>query len=1245
MNCREHVPDCIYFVVSAVPRGLTHPPYPLPSGYSHERGDRSEKRSRDMDEHVRTSASSRWQRPWCRSTACLWVFAAATAFGAQNQPRIDPAAIELPELRLHASKLPDHDVKVAEKPRLAAFLVDCSHSMHDGFNGGQPKAGNRQRWELVREGIESTLKQLQKASPGIEVRIRFFATTVDCMAEIRGRLDKPEDVDHLLINVPKTPPEMGVTHLFEAITRSVSKIREENKQRQFEWVLFGVFSDGEDRTSPPNFKTEYLAQLESLRKEVPAFEKLVWTVGNDAQLAAGKGDYGPLQVKEVGSLIPVPPKPRARYAVSLAQGQPAVVAIDQVAAQGGYRLPVSVVVEGNALLADLRGAVTLGPNSPFAITERQLSFDKDGKAAVLLQVPPTTDVDRGVSVSLSLDMAGGPAGQADVSGTPTVTFTFKADKTLPPDQWTVTHGLAVRRGEKTVFSANPGVATDPHWTFRSQVDPKLTKQEKGLAAVASFDRAGPWDVEFSCTSETGRSYTKKADPIEVVDADFAISVESASVAAGAGTKAKILPAQAADSKADYSAAVDGHPVPVTDRVISIAPELLPQIGRHTLSVSAKTAAGGFTWQHDSAIEVTVAPRIGVIPTHFIEGQERISFDVKVSGDVGDKVAVFLDGVKIGDYPVAYPNAVLPIQQLAVSLPADRVKGREAMVEVRPAKESACPPDKAAIQGAAADIYAQLKQPTDGASITTDADTMIVLEPAGDHKHGVGDVEFVVAFTQGDAKPREDGPRASRANAWKVALPSSRYKTGQLDVWAKPVNGRLRPEIFPAGKDYRRIGTLKVSPPSVDFMKVDGVNADDMTATPGKPLALKVAGVDLGRVESIRWRYGPLLLDTELSTEKVKEGTADDAAILITTPKAWGSLPVELTVKLRDGAVLEPVKKSVAVTGISPLATPTVTPRSVVIGAKSVRYKPALTGDYRTAVAKLFVKGGKPDAVPLWESAAMHGDPGELHVDLPQVSFERVKQGLELKLAIDGYPGDPNPWHEAAPVLVPVYPKPLWHWWLLSVAPLVASCFPIWKWLSRNEPLNWVIEYSFQKPMEDERFPQETRPFYLSDAAPSLPEGCRCTKQVERWRRSPRHKRADVPLWVFARDEGDDRGLRWLLDPKYGDFQLIITNWPNNPFENLDRVNTRGNAFFGVLDWERASSPNTDSVDPLSQGYKICPADTERQPKADPLYIRMRCPQDGVKFFGIHEHWIRYTWIAAVAIAALLLLIPFHCWFI
>ena len=721
----------------------------------------------------------------------------------------------LGEVRLTLTKLPPPP-PAEQKPRVALLLIDCSASMQGGVNGPNAGPTNPQRWMEVRTGLEQTLAQLLAVSPGIEVRLRFFGDRLDCRPPASGKLVQADDVDILMAKVPsEAPKDCGTTSLWESTVRCVEELRRENNRRSFEWWIFGVFSDGEngvdEKRRPPATTTEKERneQLMAMKSEGAA-DPLVWIVGPEATKAAGKNAYGASIILKLGDSIPIPPKPKTSFTLDLATGQAAGVQIDHAAKAGRHKLLLSLTGElpaGQPLIV----TPELNGTSPFRLLTKSVTIQPGRSVPVELEL--LQDVDRAKGASATLVFRPSSSMKTDtvsVEGEPQTTFTYTADRTLPPDQWSLIHEPAEKRGVKTLFAATPGQATSPQWVFRHPSG--IVEREAGLVVSHSFSTAGTWTCEFACTSESGAKLARQADPIVIVDAEFSIAPPQASIGFDDSAVFQIVRAPNADSPAVFTCLLDGQPVELgaDGKTITLPPGNIEQIGRHTLAVVAKSGVGDFEWRSDAAISVKASPRVAIMPSEFVEGRDFVPVTIRASGDIGGAVVVLANGKVISEYPVVYPSADVQIDEIEAKIPTADLTKPELDITVRPKKQGACPEERATLKGRPADIYAAMKSPVSGFKVSAKGGRQLILEPAGNNAGDVGDVEFVVALTKQEESPSGDDLIADEANRWTVAIPR-RSNLGLTDVYAKPVGGRLRPDLFPDGKGWRKIGTLEIVP--------------------------------------------------------------------------------------------------------------------------------------------------------------------------------------------------------------------------------------------------------------------------------------------------------------------------------------------------------------------------------------------------------------------------------------------------
>jgi hypothetical protein len=737
--------------------------------------------------------------------------AAALGFAADDTQTLG-------EVRLALTKLPAPP-PAEQRPRVALFLIDCSSSMRDGVNGPNPGRNNPQRWSEVRNGLTDVLKQLLAKSPGIEVRLRFFGTFLDCLGQgkVTARLTQPSDIDALMAKVPSevpNKPECTTTALYESTVKCVEELRQEHRQRNFEWWILGIFSDGRnmpDSNRKPEARTTLKEQSEQLNAMVAegAAKPVVWTVGPDAAQAAKDNVYGPSTVQTIGDSIPSPPPKTTSYKLELASGQAPGVQVDHVAKAGPHKLLVSVagdIPAGTEVVVK----PNLGAASPFRILTEKVVLRPGAPAAVDLDLAQDVDRAKGAAANFVFRaVAEKSVAPISIEGEAQVAFTYTADRTLPPEQWTLIHEPAERRGVKTLFAATPGQCTSPQWTFKGPNG--VVEREQGLIVSRSFSTAGTWNCEFSCTSESGDKPSKPADPIEIVDADFSIEPPKADIGIDQTTSFKIVPAAGANSAATYACYLDGQRIGIEadGRTINLPPGDIGQIGRHTLSVVARSEVGEFDWRSEAAISVKASPRVGIMPTEFVEGQDNVPITIQAAGEIGDAVAVLVnDRVVHEKLNVIYPSAD-QYTQFETKIPAAGITRADLDVTVRPGNRAACSEARATLTGRPADIHAEMASPKSGEQVSAKGGRRIVLESAGDNASDVGDIDFQVALAAPDESPKESDLIADEANRWTVAMPRQK-RLGKTDVYARPVGGRLRPDVF-GEKPWKKIGTIDVVP--------------------------------------------------------------------------------------------------------------------------------------------------------------------------------------------------------------------------------------------------------------------------------------------------------------------------------------------------------------------------------------------------------------------------------------------------
>lgn len=763
------------------------------------------------------SASRAFARSRAPGLQWLAVAIALIGFGHTVPPCTAAEPESLGEVQLSLTKLPPPPPE-ERRPRVAFFLIDCSSSMRKGIREELAGPNNPQRWTNMREGLQQTLTKLLAVSPGIEVRLRLFGTFLDCtgQGEVAATLNTPVDVDALMAKVPAEVPNQKkctTTALYESTVTCIEQLREDNRQRKFEWWLFGIFSDGDDgidkdRIPEPKdreeLKKERDQQLLAMKAEGAA-PPVVWIVGPEAAKLP-PDVYGSVVILKLDQTIPKPPEPSTDYALELANGQSPGIEIDRAAKAGRHRVIVN-------LSGDLpAGAgLTLQPSidgtSPFQILTKELTFGPGLQAVLELELP--RDVDRAKGASATLLFRGSLPKKTDrISGEPRISFTFTADQTLPVDRWQLDHSPAEQRGKEAWFTADPGQAESPQWVFKGP-NGEVERQD-GRNIRHAFPVAGAWDCVFTCTSGSGEKLSRQAGVIKIVDANFSIAPAEPRIALGDQVTFAIQSAEGATSPATYTWRLDGKPIDVgpDSRTVTLDGKRIDRIGQHLLDVVAQSKDGGFVWRKEARINVEASPRIAIMPTEFVEGAKEVKVDIEATGEIGGAVRVFVNDKEVAEYSVLYP-ASGEVKLLTASIPTADLTQAELAITVKPGKEGACPDVTARLKGRAAKIEAELESPKPGQRVSAKGGRQLILKPKGDQVGGVGDVKFLVALTSKGETPAGDDLIASGANGWTVSMP--RRPVGTAEVWAKPFGGDLQPEIFPDGKEWAKISSLEVVP--------------------------------------------------------------------------------------------------------------------------------------------------------------------------------------------------------------------------------------------------------------------------------------------------------------------------------------------------------------------------------------------------------------------------------------------------
>lgn len=538
-------------------------------------------------------------------------------------------------------------VTASNRPRLAVLLIDCSSSMNLGIDANEslPKGPqNPGRWEEMKAGVQKTLDQLLVDSKGIEVRIRFFSSRLDQFRALRERLDGQANVDAIMAELNRMRPD-GTTVLYEATTKVAEEIARDNKSRQYEWILLGVFSDGKDGTSPPPYtSTKRDEAIKRLMDEAglvnSQFVNLVFKVGPQAT-----GNYGAAEITKLGDTIPKPPRRPPSYALELAAGQPSLVDVKQPAKSGGYSLPVVLVEVPKELEpSGMRVVPEIDKDAAFRLASQGLSLAANAPTSVALDLPTGVNVRGGASAVIGFRPAESKDGFV-CTGFPQVRLVFAANETLDPSEWRSDIPRAVERGASAALWIDPGKATNFTWTFRSPDGKESVSRQEKSRFERSFDTAGTWGVAFSCTGQDGSQLPpKKPHPlsnIEVVDGSFKLDPQDVTVDAGAEARFAIVKKAGATSAVAYSADLGGLPVTVSGTTLVISGTTLSDVGRYIVSVTGSMQAGGrpFTWTDKANIRVRPGAKI-----ERVRGQDEVKSGGPLSIPPGREAAFQLTNV-------------------------------------------------------------------------------------------------------------------------------------------------------------------------------------------------------------------------------------------------------------------------------------------------------------------------------------------------------------------------------------------------------------------------------------------------------------------------------------------------------------------------------------------------------------------------------------------------------------------------
>lgn len=503
----------------------------------------------------------------------------------------------LGEVKLSLRQIDPGGTTPSGRPRLAVLLIDRTNSMNWGENkADRIGPGNERRWDVMRTGVRSTLEQLLEHSQGIKVRIRFFDnTTTDYREDDFELLDSPAKIDALMRRLPARAGE-GATALYDATKQVADDIRKEHKREDFEWIFFGLFSDGADSNSKKATEASRDEAIEAFWKASVPLVYFAFPIGKDE-----RPSYGPkatvVEIVDIPTKIPKPPQRPATYALELAAGQPKFLEYREPAKPGPYSLAISLADADKVIPQEgMKLAATLASASPLRLTAREFVVRRGESTAVPLDLPIGTDVTKGLSAEIAFESAPNGSPPFACSGTAQFRFAFPADELLPKDKWQDNFPRAIKRNEPATFFLDPGKATNFTWRFTSPSGDLPLEKPREKQFERKFDKVGTWSVEYSCTSQvnTSKVESKKLHDLEVVDAEFHLEPDKVAVDPGANATVTIVPNPGATSKATYKADLDDQPVSVDGNKVTV-PEKLLKDDSHYLTVTASVEAGGKTF--------------------------------------------------------------------------------------------------------------------------------------------------------------------------------------------------------------------------------------------------------------------------------------------------------------------------------------------------------------------------------------------------------------------------------------------------------------------------------------------------------------------------------------------------------------------------------------------------------------------------------------------------------------------------
>jgi hypothetical protein len=807
--------------------------------------------------------------------------------------------------------------------RLAVLLVDRSGSMQ--FPHGQ---GSR-RWDAVVSSLTTTLEALEKATPGIEVEIRFFDNLVDCETPMKFVLaadpsgaagPKSREVVNRLraLGVPRTQnrPKRGGTALHEAVSVVAEQMSSRFTDGNYEWGFFAVYSDGVDQDSAPEFRVggprDWLAAARKLSATVSlrGGQVVVVPVGPEADKMVSDGTFSGFEPRTLGASLPKPPPPPCRLALEFKSGFDGAVSTGRLLGAGEtvlLNIATSLgEIRGSCGVVDITGGTELvlsvSQGSPFRIEGSSVLSGAGG----IVRCTPTGATDQGAVLRLQvMPRAKRDDGLIVRPGALTVSTSFRPAVAPPdPSLWRLTFPRYVKIGDRAVLSVDN---LDDKFNIAWTLNDGGAVRAAGASFAHAFNRAGVVSGVLEATSADGKKGRREFE-IEVIDGSFEIAVPSK---VSVGRVAQLAVRNPKSEGATYRWQVDG--MGGSGETFGFTSKALGEIQARCVATTAK---GGFTFEHSVIVVVSGQPRIVISePDSLAEGAKSVKVICTLSDIEGDaSVQLSLDGRALATKrPEPAEGGLRVVFEVPLGAGYWRTASDVARFKAEVVEQSLSDEREVAVIDAEG-LGVQMRSPTPGTVVPFGANTRIELEVSGPSVEARGLVESIrIRVTDATGRSVLLGDGAGKgveraAPDFSVSIqPDPAVHRPPFRVEAKLEGSSLKPRT-----DWLAAGELgaEIAKASFSITTVDG---KALEATAYEPLSVLLNGLPPGEKASVEWAVNGNLVAGTATTATLPGRDPGSHEVVATVVRGDGSRVVvgPVTLFCRSSLRLQPPSSAIA----------------------------------------------------------------------------------------------------------------------------------------------------------------------------------------------------------------------------------------------------------------------------------------------------------------------------------------------